>query len=451
MKKGRFENIGTIFAFTFRQSATGKAFVFMTLVLPILLFALGFAVNVIPAAMGEDVEVSEAERVYLVDDSGTEMVGEVFLQLLDRERFANLTVNMIYGRDVEEVCKEISPEDTNSFVIHVEQNVDEGVPVFKVTAIVPEWCTLPEEDYEELLSLTGTCMESVKVATAGIDYESLVYLSSAVYSDIIEAGEAPESFASVMIKSLAPMLATLVLYMMIILYGQSIGKVVVAEKNSKLMEMLLTSVQPDALIAGKILAMTCLALMQLMLWIIGFVAGFAAGNMIGGVINPDFDNVVLNALSLVMEQSAGAFSPMAIVLSLLSLIFGFGLFCVLAGLVASCIGKAEELANGMGIYNVLVIIGFFGSYFTIMMENEAVSRIIRIIPLTSAFILSSDILVGNAGLLEGFLELLILIASNVALIIVTARVYKAKVFYVGTNVVTSKLGFLGKKHQEIQK
>lgn len=447
MKKGRFENIGTIFGFTFRQSATGKAFIFMTVVLPVLLFAICFAANVIPAAMGDEAETSEAEKLYLIDETGTQMVSNVFLQLLDRERFADLTVETIYGRDAEAVCADIPESETKSFVILVEKDVDEqDITFFRVTAIIPDWCEVPEEDYNTLLSLTGVCMDSVKVATADIDYESLVYLSSYAYSDVVEAGEAPDSFGTVMVKSLAPMLFTLVIYMMVILYGQSIGKVVVAEKNSKLMETLLTSVQPDALIAGKIIAMACLALMQILLWIIGAVAGFAAGNMAAKMIDPDFENVVLSAIRIVTEENGVAFTPAAVVLFVLAIIFGFGLFCVLAGLVASCIGKAEELASGMGIYNVLVIIGFFGSYFTVMMGNKAVSTLVRIIPLTSAFILSSDALVGNAGLLESFLDLLILIITNVVLIIVTAKVYKAKVFYVGTNPIASRLGFLVKKH-----
>lgn len=450
MKKGRFENIGTILKFTFRQSASGKAFVFMTVVLPVLLFVIAFAANVIPAAMGDEETVSEAEKLYLIDGTGTQMVSDVFLQLLDRERFANLSVDTIYGRDAESVCADISESETKSFVIYAEKDVDEqGLTFFRVTAIIPEWCEIPEEDYNDLLSLTGLCMDSVKVATAGIDYESLVYLSSQTYSEIVAAGDTPDTLGTAVVKYIAPMMLALVLYMMILLYGQSIGKVVVAEKNSKLMEMLLTSVQPDALIAGKIMAMACLALMQMMLWIIGAVAGFAAGNMTAKLIDPDFSNVVLEVMKVVTAENGVAFTPGAIVLAVLALIFGFSLYCVLAGLVASCIGRADQLASGMGIYNVLVIIGFFGSYFSVMMESRAASMAVRIIPLTSAFILSADTLVGNAGLLESFLELLILIASNIILIMITARMYKAKVFYVGTNPITSKLGFLTKKRQKI--
>lgn len=447
MKKGRFENIGAIFKFTFRQSASGKAFVFMTVVLPLLLFAVCFAANVLPAAMHDEEEISDVQKIYLIDETGTQMVSDAFLQFLDRERFGELSVNTVYGRDVESVCGDISESETKSFVILAEKDMDDqNIAFFRVTAVIPEWCEVPEEDYNDLLSLAATCMDSVKVATAGIDYDSLVYLSSYTYSDVVTAGDTQDTLGTAMVKYVAPMMFALVLYMMIILYGQSIGKVVVAEKNSKLMEMLLTSVQPDALIAGKIIAMACLALMQMLLWIIGAVAGFAAGNMTAKLIDPDFSNVVLEVMKVVTAENGVAFTPGAILLAVLALIFGFSLYCVLAGLVASCIGKAEELASGMGIYNVLVIIGFFGSYFTIMMENKAASMAVRIFPLTSAFILSADTLVGNAGLLESFLELLLLIITNVVLIIITAKVYKAKVFYVGTNPIASKLGFLAKKH-----
>jgi ABC-type Na+ efflux pump permease subunit len=443
-KTGRFSHIGSIFKFTFRQGATGKAFVFMTIILPVLLFLACFLAHVIPASMQD--ETSDAEKVYIIDQTGTQMVGDVFNQLLDRDAFPELSVETVYGSDAETVLGAIPEDETKSFVILVEQDVDEEeIPFFRVTAIIPEWSEVAEEDYNALLELAGSCMDSVKVATAGIDYERLVYLSSSVYSDVVSAGEQPDTFGSLMVKTVAPMIISLILYMMILLYGQSIGKVVVAEKNSKLMEMMLTSVQPDALIAGKVMAMTLLALMQMALWILSIAAGCFCGNWAAKTIDPEFDNVVLTVIKTVMEEGKGAFSPVSIVLAVLALVFGFALYCILAGLVAAFAGKAEELASSMGIYNICVIAGFFAAYFSAMADNDVVGRAARIIPFSSAFILCADALVGNAGTLEAVLELLILVCTDALLVYITGKVYKARVFYGGTNPILDKLKLFANK------
>lgn len=432
MKKGRFENTGAVFAFTFKQSATGKAFTFLTCILPVILFAVCFLVNVIPATMSDEEEISPVEKVYLIDKTGTDLFGDAFIEMYDKDLFSNMIVYVMDDESLEDVCELISRDETRTFIILAEtENDEDGVPYFVVTAVIPEWSELSEDDCMEVLDVAASCMDALKIATAQMDYESLIYLSSYVYSDVVEAGESLKTLGSYVVKSVVPMILMLVIYLMVILYGQSIGKVVIAEKSSKLMEMLLTSVQPEALIAGKIMAMTSLALMQMFLWIIGGVAGFGAGYEVAKFIDPERGNVIVDTISLVMEDGA-AFSPLAIILSVLALIFGFLLYCIVAGLIASFAGKAEELAGSTGIYNSLVVLGFFGAYFPIMMENATLSFAVRIFPLTSAFALGSDILVGNAGVPEGFLELLILIVMDVILVVVTARVYKARVFYVGS-------------------
>ncbi len=433
MMRSRFEHTGDVFFFTFKQSTNGKAFKFLTIALPLIIFAICFLINVIPVMINEEEEISPVEKVYLVDNTGTEYFGDVFIELYDKDYYANMTVVTYSGVSAEDVCEEISADETGTFLIEAELIDDEEVPYFSVTAIIPDWCTLSEDEYGEVLSLAGTCMDSLKVATAGIDYESLVYLSSYVYTDVLEAGETAETFGSYMIKALAPMLIMLVVYLMVILYGQSIGKVVIAEKNSKLMETLLISIQPEALIAGKIIAMTLIALMQMFLWIIGGVAGFAAGHGVARLIDESAGSFVIDAVKMVMESSS-AFSPAAILLSLLALVFGFAFYCILSGLIASFAGKAEELASSTGIYNMLVVIGFFGAYFPLMSEvSVSLHMAIRIIPFTSAFALMPDILVGNAGILEGTLELLVLVAVDVLLVIATGKIYKARVFFTGSS------------------
>ena len=67
---------------------------------------------------------------------------------------------------------------------------------------------------------------------------------------------------------------------MLLGYGLSIGNIVSIEKSSKLMEMLLTYVQPYALIFGKIFAMATIAIMKMILWIGGLVGGFFVGDFI---------------------------------------------------------------------------------------------------------------------------------------------------------------------------
>ena len=72
-----------------------------------------------------------------------------------------------------------------------------------------------------------------------------------------------------------PMLSSLVLFMLIFIYGQMVAQSIAQEKTSKVMELLLTSVRPLAIIIGKILAMGSLALIQFMMIVASGVLGIA--------------------------------------------------------------------------------------------------------------------------------------------------------------------------------
>src|SRR6185503_19677856 len=58
------------------------------------------------------------------------------------------------------------------------------------------------------------------------------------------------------------------LYMMIAIYGQSIMRGVLEEKTTRVAEVVISSVKPDALLTGKILGSGLVALTQVMVWII---------------------------------------------------------------------------------------------------------------------------------------------------------------------------------------
>ena len=56
----------------------------------------------------------------------------------------------------------------------------------------------------------------------------------------------------------------LLLYMMIVIYGQSIMRGVLEEKTTRVAEVVVSSVKPDTLLAGKIIGVGLVALTQVL-------------------------------------------------------------------------------------------------------------------------------------------------------------------------------------------
>ena len=107
------------------------------------------------------------------------------------------------------------------------------------------------------------------------------------------------------------MLSSIVLFMLIFIYGQMVAQSIAQEKTSKVMELLLTSVRPLAIIIGKILAMGSLALIQFMMIIASGVLGIAVSTPLSSSIigSSEETGAVTSQLMNEVGNALGGFSP----------------------------------------------------------------------------------------------------------------------------------------------
>ena len=68
------------------------------------------------------------------------------------------------------------------------------------------------------------------------------------------------------------MFVAFLLYMMILLYGQNILRSVLEEKTTRVAEVVVASVRPDVLLAGKILGVGAVGMLQQFVWLGGAAA-----------------------------------------------------------------------------------------------------------------------------------------------------------------------------------
>ena len=73
------------------------------------------------------------------------------------------------------------------------------------------------------------------------------------------------------INYIVPIVFSLVLFIFIFAYGQTVAQSIATEKTSRVMELLLTSVRPLAVVIGKVLAMCLVSIAQFLV-----IAGLGA-------------------------------------------------------------------------------------------------------------------------------------------------------------------------------
>ncbi len=211
----------------------------------------------------------------------------------------------------------------------------------------------------------------------------------------------------------------MILYMVIIYYGQSIMTGVAFEKSSKAMELLVTSVDPTSMIFGKILAASASSLLQISLTACSAVLSYRLnGNLWreGSLVNT------------VMNMPGWIFRYM-----LLFFLLGFILYAFLYGAAGSTVTKMEETGQASLPITTILIAGLFVSLFS-MTENSMDSLLFRAcsyFPFTSPMVMFSRIAMSEVSEYQIAVSVAILIVSVILIGIISAKIYRAGVLVYG--------------------
>lgn len=452
MNKTLFHGWRDVFSFTFKQGVSTKKFKSVTFGVAAALLVVGMAISMIMAIIQQKdkEEISPLEVVHVIDESNLQLLYLDGFAEVNGEKYPDVSFVVEEGT-VEEltqkIAKEADPENgSKDAVLHITET-EEG---YLMSMYLPENSVLSKDDGEDFLAKVTMVMEQSKLYSTDIPMEKLGVVMSGVVTTMRDAGEKEKSMGEEMMAIFLPIIFVFFLYFIALLYGQSIGNIVSAEKVTKLMEMMLTMTRPYALIMGKVFATAWIGILQMLIWIGSLVGGFFAGHWVAKeMIYPEYTNHLIEVFELLKNQDGStAFSVSALVLGVFTACLAFLFYCVLAGMIASFADKAENLAQIMAWHQMAVIIGYIAGVFIPMSGltgtsgNETLMTLARIIPITSAYVLPGDIVVGNITVLESLLYVGILLVTTIVLILFTGKVYKNQLFYKGAGL---KARFMKKK------
>lgn len=436
-KNGLFAGWREVFSFTASQNMKSGGYKVSTLLVGIIIAVAFSLISILMAVFQKD---DSSEAFVEVDEGFGADISEVFLidnEILDDETIRNLLTSSLALEGVaeekipvkliDEKEKDTCIKDNNGAI--VVQVTKENEKNIILNAYTNEGSTLNDGTVDEYMDYVLTYIDVYGYEMAGVPADKLPYFMAPYYTQSLSVNDSAESMGVMLTELLVPMLFSLVVYAMLLMHGQSVTKAVVAEKSSKLMEMLLTSVKPYALITGKILAVSAMAIFQLFFWIVCGFGGYIIGDTIADKINPQYTNYVNIIIDIMaVDNGAGAFSAEAVILAILVLVTGFFMYCVVAGLVAATVSKMEDISTAMSLFQLPVVIGWIVAYLVSFIDNDGLLKLVHLVPVTSPFILPADVILGKCTLVEGIISLAILLATTTGLILITGKVYKGKIF-----------------------
>lgn len=198
------------------------------------------------------------------------------------------------------------------------------------------------------------------------------------------------------------------------LFGGTIAQSVVEEKQTRVVELLISAIPVRSLLAGKVIGNTILAMGQILI--------LAAIAVIGLTVT---DQTAL------LQGLGGPIAWFAIFF-----LFGFILLASLFAAAASMVSRQEDIGSTTMPLTMLVMAPYFLVIF--FNDNPVVLAIMSYVPFSAPVGMPMRIFLGQAEWWEPLVSIAILIATCVAAILIAARIYQNSLLRMGGRVKLSE-------------
>jgi len=212
---------------------------------------------------------------------------------------------------------------------------------------------------------------------------------------------------------------------MVLAYGQMVMRSVIEEKNSRVMEVLVSSVTPFQLMLGKICGLGAATFTQIAVWVI---LGAGIYSMKGALnIDASIDRLVFN--------------PVIVIFFVLFLVTGYLLYSTIFALIGSIVNNEKEAQHFVMPISISMMLPVMIAIHVIQEPNSTLSTVLSLIPIFTPTMMllrvvflaptltEYTLLSGIVG--QATLGLILVIVTIVGMIWVTSRIFRIGILMYG--------------------
>ena len=423
-------NIGLIIMREFKERVYKKSFIITTLLMPVLMLVLSIAPALIMFfAKGETKHISVIDQSGIVADK--------------LESNEDVVFEVVPNGDLQTELKR-SLEQENFGVLYIEQDVVTNPNKVQLYTNASSSMTIEDsitnqiEDIIETERLKAHNIENLPEILKQIE----VNISLTTYRNgDNEQSEATSSAAS----RFTGMALGFVLYFFLVIYGSIVMQSIIEEKNSRILEVLVSTVRPFDMMMGKILGVASVALTQIAIWGVLLIVISAAvipavipQDVLAGVeavqagadvatLTADIDPEAITALASIMDT--GYISELVVLL----LLFMMGGFLLYAAMYAAIGASVDQVQDAQQLTTPVTIPIIFSFIILTMIMNDPNNPLVvwcSIIPFTSPIVMIGRIPSGIPTW-EIVTSLILLYATFIVMVWLAGKIYRVGIFMHG--------------------
>lgn len=199
-----------------------------------------------------------------------------------------------------------------------------------------------------------------------------------------------------------------VMYLMVIFYGQMIATSVTSEKSNRAIEILVTSVDSNSLIFGKVLAGAISSLIQGGVILGAGVASYKA-----------FRGAWDNQLDFLFDIPTDVWFTF-----ILFGILGYLLYAFIFGMLGALVSKTEDISKSSTPITLIYVAAFIIAIVGMSTPDSVMMKVASFIPFTSCNSMFIRVAMGSVSIVEVVISALILLVSCVFTGLLAAKVFR---------------------------
>jgi ABC-2 type transport system permease protein len=220
----------------------------------------------------------------------------------------------------------------------------------------------------------------------------------------------------------------LLFYLSIMIHGQNVLRGVIEEKTTRVAEVVISSVRPQLLLAGKVLGVGAVGLTQQLVWVVS--AGYLINELGPIVIRMGGDPTQAGAAGSIMRAFAEV-SVKLLVLLLLFFLVGYIFYAALHAAIGSMVNSEQE-AQQAALPVMFLLIGTFIFVQPILLDpTSTLAVVMSWLPFSSPIIMPLRMTVIHVPTLTLVGSLAIGALSCVLVVWVAGRIYRVGMLMYG--------------------
>lgn len=407
---------------SFKRKVKTKWFLIANIILAFVVIGITNMDSVIKFFGGD---FDERTKVYVIDE--TDYTFDLLKNSLEqtnsftKEEEERSYEVIKYEKDEENLKKELEDNDKAiAFIIK-----EDLIHTLDVALLSDAY--IDTLDYQILNQTINNVKVEIAIQNSEISKEKLTEIYSPIELKrvILDENKKSEDENMQTIMSTVFPIVILPFFMLTIFLVQMIGAEVNDEKTTRGMEIIISNVSPKTHFFSKIISGNLFVIMQGALLILYMGMGLLVRQILGtgsifNHLGGQFSSVVDSLLTSGVISKFIYIIPLTLILMLLT----FLAYSLLAGILASMTTNAEDFGQLQTPIMIISLIGYYLAMMAGVFKGALFIRILSYIPLISAILSPSLLVIGQIGIMDVIISITIIIITNFLLIKYGLKIYK---------------------------